>query len=65
MATEFQRGDAVVFVRTQTTHTVGAPNVQRGGVSVVARTTGVSRRAITEGIKELRERKMAGKISPA
>ena len=35
-----------------------------GGVTVVARATGVSRRAITEGIKELRERKAARKISP-
>lgn len=34
MATEFQRGDAVVFVRTQTTHTVGVPNVQRVSVTV-------------------------------
>ncbi len=36
-----------------------------GGVTAVARATGVSRRAITEGIKELRERKAARKISPA
>lgn len=34
MAPEFQRGDAVVFVRAQTTHTVGAPNAQRVSVTV-------------------------------
>jgi transposase len=31
-----------------------------GGVSAVARATGVSRRAITEGTKELRQRKVSG-----
>jgi hypothetical protein len=31
-----------------------------GGVSLVARATGVSRRAITEGLKELRQRKASG-----
>src|SRR5215469_10700793 len=36
-----------------------------GGVSAVARATGVSRRAITEGIKELGQRKSARKIPPA
>jgi hypothetical protein len=36
-----------------------------GGVSAVARATGVSRRAITEGIKELGQRKNARKIPPA
>src|ERR1700688_487729 len=30
-----------------------------GGVSVVARATGVSRRAITEGMKELRQQKVS------
>jgi len=35
-----------------------------GGVSAVARATGVSRRAITEGIKELSQRRRAGKIPP-
>jgi Rhodopirellula transposase DDE domain len=35
-----------------------------GGVSAVARETGVSRRAITEGIKELSQRKRARKIPP-
>ena len=34
MVPEFQRGDAVVFVRAQTTHTVGAPNAQRVSVTV-------------------------------
>src|SRR5579875_3580323 len=33
-----------------------------GGVSAVARATGVSRRAITEGIKELSRRKRAHKV---
>ena len=36
-----------------------------GGVSTVARATGVSRRAITEGIKELGQGKSARKIPPA
>jgi len=36
-----------------------------GGVSAVARATGVSRRAITEGITELAQRKSARKIPPA
>src|SRR5215469_11227285 len=36
-----------------------------GGVSAVARATGVSRRAITEGIKELGQRKSARQIPPA
>ncbi len=36
-----------------------------GGVSTVARATGVSRRAITEGIKELSRRKQARKLPPA
>jgi Rhodopirellula transposase DDE domain len=35
-----------------------------GGVSAVARATGVSRRAITEGIKELSQGKRARKIPP-
>lgn len=35
-----------------------------GGVSAVARATGVSRRAITEGIKELKQRKKAHKPTP-
>jgi hypothetical protein len=35
-----------------------------GGVSAVARATGVSRRAISEGIKELSQRKRARKIPP-
>jgi hypothetical protein len=36
-----------------------------GGVTAVARATGVSRRAITEGIKELSQRKAARKVAPA
>ena len=36
-----------------------------GGVTAVARATGVSRRAITEGIKELSQRKTARKIPAA
>jgi hypothetical protein len=36
-----------------------------GGVSAVARATGVSRRAITDGIKELSQRRSARKIPPA
>lgn len=36
-----------------------------GGVSAVARATGVSRRAITEGVKELNRRKAARKINRA
>ena len=36
-----------------------------GGVSAVARATGVSRRAITVGMKELGERKTARKVQPA
>ena len=36
-----------------------------GGVSAVARATGVSRRAITEGMKELSQRKAARKAPPA
>jgi len=36
-----------------------------GGVSAVARATGVSRRAITEGIKELNRRGAARKAAPA
>lgn len=36
-----------------------------GGVSAVARATGVSRQAITEGLRELGERKSARKIPPA
>lgn len=36
-----------------------------GGVSAVARATGVSRRAITEGIKELSQRRSARKVVPA
>lgn len=35
-----------------------------GGVSVVGRATGVSRRAITEGLKELRQAKNAHKAAP-
>jgi len=35
-----------------------------GGVSTVARATGVSRRAITEGIKELKQRKRASRVPP-
>jgi len=35
-----------------------------GGVSAVSRATGVSRRAITEGIKELKQRKKARKPTP-
>ncbi len=35
-----------------------------GGVSVVARATGVSRRAITEGVKELREQKVSREARP-
>jgi hypothetical protein len=35
-----------------------------GGVSAVARATGVSRRAITEGVKELSQRKRARKVPP-
>jgi Rhodopirellula transposase DDE domain len=33
-----------------------------GGVSAVARATGVSRRAITAGVKELKQRKRAGQV---
>src|SRR5271154_480015 len=36
-----------------------------GGVSVVARATGVSRRAITEGMKELSQRKVSGEPVPS
>jgi len=36
-----------------------------GGVSAVSRATGVSRRAITEGMKELNRRKTARKAAPA
>ena len=36
-----------------------------GGVSAVARETGVSRRAITEGIKELKQRKRASQTGQA
>jgi hypothetical protein len=36
-----------------------------GGVSLVARATGVSRRAITEGLKELSEQRVSGKALPA
>lgn len=36
-----------------------------GGVSAVARATGVSRRAITAGIKELKQRKPARPVPPA
>ena len=36
-----------------------------GGVSAVARATGVSRRAITEGVKELNRRRAARKASPS
>src|SRR5260370_39647666 len=35
-----------------------------GDVSVVARATGVSRRAITEGVKELREQKVSREARP-
>ena len=35
-----------------------------GGVSVVARATGVSRRAITEGMKELKQRKVSRQARP-
>ena len=35
-----------------------------GGVSTVARATGVSRRAITEGMKELKRRKAASRSTP-
>jgi len=36
-----------------------------GGVSAVARATGVSRRAITEGLKELRQQKVSYEARPA
>jgi hypothetical protein len=36
-----------------------------GGVSVVARATGVSRRAITEGMKELSQQKVSGEPLPS
>jgi transposase len=36
-----------------------------GGVSAVARATGVSRRAITEGLKELRQQKVSREARPA
>ncbi len=36
-----------------------------GGVSAVARATGVSRRAITEGLKELRQQKLSGEAESA
>jgi hypothetical protein len=36
-----------------------------GGISAVGRATGVSRRAITEGMKELRQRKTARRVPPA
>ena len=36
-----------------------------GGVSLVARATGVSRRAITEGMKELSQQKVSGEPLPA
>jgi len=36
-----------------------------GGVSVVARATGVSRRAITEGMKELSQQKVSGEPVPS
>jgi hypothetical protein len=36
-----------------------------GGVSAVARATGVSRRAITEGLKELRQQKNSGEVEPS
>ena len=36
-----------------------------GGVSVVARETGVSRRAITEGMKELSQQKVSGEPPPS
>ena len=36
-----------------------------GGVSAVARATGVSRRAITEGLKELRQAKASREARPA
>src|SRR5437763_429305 len=35
-----------------------------GGISAVARATGVSRRAITEGMKELKQRKRASQTPP-
>ena len=35
-----------------------------GGVSAVARATGVSRRAIAEGIKELKQRNRANRTAP-
>src|SRR5450631_4527666 len=34
-----------------------------GGVSLVARATGVSRRAITEGLKELSQQKLSGRAA--
>src|SRR5260370_11647113 len=39
-------------------------SIAYGGVSVVARATGVSRRAITEGVKELRQQKVAREARP-
>ena len=36
-----------------------------GGVSAVARATGVSRRAITEGMKEQKQRKRTSQTPPA
>jgi hypothetical protein len=36
-----------------------------GGVSAVARATGVSRRAITEGVKELSQRRAVRKVAPS
>jgi Rhodopirellula transposase DDE domain len=36
-----------------------------GGVSAVSRATGVSRRAITEGVKELSQRRAARKVAPS
>ncbi len=36
-----------------------------GGVSLVARATGVSRRAITEGMKELSQQKASGEPAPS
>src|ERR1022692_580784 len=36
-----------------------------GGVSVVARATGVSRRAITEGMKELSQQQASGESMPS
>jgi hypothetical protein len=36
-----------------------------GGVSAVAGATGVSRRAITEGLKELRQQKVSREARPA